>query len=50
VQYIVVFRDSLYSKDYIPFLDMSVEQWLLDRAQENSLIKIYKTSTRKNSD
>jgi hypothetical protein len=26
VQYIVVFRDSLYSKDYIPFLDMSVEQ------------------------
>lgn len=42
VQYIVVFRDSPYSKDYIPFLDMSVEQWLLDRAQENRLIKIYK--------
>gem|GEM_PF-5538797 len=29
IQYIIVFRDHKYTKEYIPFLDRSVEQKLL---------------------
>ncbi len=50
IQYIVLLRDNANSANYIQFLDMSVEERLFNVVQENALIKIYKTSTRKNSD